>query len=133
MTTQVIETQFVEETKAKNITLWGLQLLAAFMFVGAGYAKLSGAPEMVGLFNAIGIGQWFRYVTGSIEIGSAVLLLFPRLAGVGALILVPTMIGALATHAFIVGGNFVPALFLFVVASVVAYGRKNRTLQLLKR
>jgi len=133
MTTQVIETQFVEEGKAKNIALWALQLSAAFMFLGAGYAKLSGAPEMVGLFNAIGVGQWFRYVTGAIEVSSAVLLLFPSLAGVGALLLVPTMTGALLTHAFIVGGNFVPALALFVAASIIAYGRRNRTLQLLKR
>lgn len=131
MTTQVIGTQVMEESKSKNIALWALQLIATAMFMMAGYAKLSGDPQMVGLFNAIGIGQWFRYLTGSIEVGSALLLLFPALAGVGALILVPTMIGALLTHAFIIGGNFVPALFLLVVASVVAYGRKNRTRQLL--
>lgn len=133
MTTQVIQNQFVEESKAKNITLWGLQLAAAAMFVMAGYAKLSGDPQMVGMFNAIGIGQWFRYVTGSIEVSSALLLLIPSLAGVGALLLVPTMTGALLTHAFVIGGNFGPALVLFAVASIIAYGRRNRTLQLLKR
>jgi putative oxidoreductase len=133
MTTQVMSNQVIEESKAKNIALWALQLVAAGMFIMAGYSKLSGDPQMVGLFNAIGIGQWFRYVTGTIEISSAVLLLFPGLAGVGALLLLPTMAGALLTHAFIVGGNFVPALSLFVVAGIVAYGRRNRTLQLLKR
>ncbi len=133
MTTQTIGTQFVEESKAKNIALWTLQIAAAGMFIMAGYAKLSGDPQMVGMFNAVGIGQWFRYLTGSIEVGSAVLLFIPSLAGVGALLLVPTMIGALLTHAFIIGGNFGPALVLFVVASIVAYGRRSRTLHLLKR
>jgi putative oxidoreductase len=132
MTTQVIGTQ-IEESKAKNITLWGLQIAAAAMFIMAGYSKLSGDPQMVGMFNAIGIGQWFRYLTGAIEVSSAILLLIPALSGVGALLLVPTMAGALMTHAFILGGNFGPALVLFVVASVIAYGRANRTLRLLKR
>jgi putative oxidoreductase len=132
MTTQTMSNQVIEESKAKNIALWALQLAAAGMFFMAGYSKLSGDPQMVGLFNAIGVGQWFRYLTGSIEVGSAALLLIPGLAGVGALLLVPTMAGALLTHALIVGGNFVPALVLFIVASIIAYGRGNRTLRLLK-
>ena len=45
------------------------------------------------MFETIGVGQWFRYVTGAIEFASAVLLLTPRFAGVGALLLVPTMVG----------------------------------------
>jgi putative oxidoreductase len=133
MTTQVIDNRIFEETKGKNITLWVLQAIGAFMFVQAGYMKLSGNPQMVGLFDAIGIGQWFRYLTGGVELGSAVLLLVPSLAGVGALLLVPTMIGALLTHAFIIGGNPAPAVFLLVVSGIVAYGRKNRTRQLLNR
>ena len=57
------------------------------MFVMAGGSKLAGAPTMVQLFDAIGLGQWFRYVTGTIEIGSAILLLIPSLASVGGLLL----------------------------------------------
>jgi putative oxidoreductase len=132
-TTQVIEHPILEETKGKNITLWVLQAAAAFMFIQAGYMKLSGNPQMVGLFDAIGIGQWFRYLTGSIEVSSAVLLLIPSLAGVGALLLLPTMIGAVLTHAFIIGGNPAPAIFLLVVSGIIAYGRRNRTRRLLSR
>ena len=40
-----------------------------------GFFKLSGDPRMVGLFDAIGVGQWFRYVTGSLEVLGAILLL----------------------------------------------------------
>jgi uncharacterized membrane protein len=32
---------------------------------------------MVGLFDAIGIGQWFRYLTGGLEVLGAVALLVP--------------------------------------------------------
>ena len=48
---------------------------------------------MVETFEKVGVGQWFRYVTGAIEIGSAILLLIPRLAPVGAALLVCTMTG----------------------------------------
>ena len=38
------------------------------MFFMAGGNKLAGNPQMVGLFDVIGIGQWFRYVTGALEV-----------------------------------------------------------------
>jgi uncharacterized membrane protein YphA (DoxX/SURF4 family) len=59
---------------------------------------------LVALFDAIGAGQWLRYVTGSIEVVSGLALLVPSLAAFGALLLVPTMVGAVATHLLIVGG-----------------------------
>lgn len=65
------------------------------MFLLAGGSKLAGVPAMVALFDAVGVGQWFRYVTGLIEVSSAVALLVPSLAPFGALALVVTMIGAI--------------------------------------
>ena len=64
------------------VALWLTQIALAAMFLFAGGLKLTGAPELVALFDAIGIGQWFRYVTGSIEVVSAVALLVPCLGGV---------------------------------------------------
>ena len=67
-----------------------------------------------------GSGQWFRYATGLIEVGSALALLTPRFAVFGALAHVATMIGALATHLFIIGGSpVVPAILLLGAAAVV--------------
>ena len=54
--------------KALNIALWTLQVLVALAFVAAGSGKLLGSSEMIALFDAVGIGQWFRYVTGSLEV-----------------------------------------------------------------
>ena len=53
---------------------WVLQILAAAMFLFAGGSKLTGQQAMVDTFGQIGLGQWFRYLTGIIEVGSAVLL-----------------------------------------------------------
>lgn len=111
---------------ALTVGLWILQIGAAGMFLMAGGSKLAGAPEMVGVFDAIGIGQWFRYLTGGIEVAAAVMLLVPRLAFYGAALLVPTMIGAVMTHLFILGGSAMPALALLLVVGTVAWVRRPR-------
>ncbi len=110
-------------SKAKNLALWSLQVLTAAAFLMAGFAKLSGQPMMIEVFEKIGFGQWFRYVTGSIKLVSAMLLLIPRLTPVGAALLVCTMIGAVATHLFIIGGSPVPALVLGCLAAVILWCR----------
>jgi hypothetical protein len=54
------------------VALWLTQIALAAMFLFVGGLKLTGAPDLVALFDAIGLGQWLRYVTGSIEVVSAV-------------------------------------------------------------
>ncbi len=115
-----------------DVALWVLQVGAAAMFFMAGGMKLAGAPEMVAMFEMLG-GQWFRYVTGVIEVGGAVLLLVPRLAGVGALLLAGTMVGAIVTHVAVIGGSFAVPLVLLVVTATIAWARRERTLRLLDR
>ncbi|HSI84449.1 MAG: DoxX family protein [Candidatus Methylacidiphilales bacterium] len=120
------------ESKAKNISLWILQILVALAFVGAGVSKITGQPLMVDTFTQIGVGQWLRYLTGGIEVLAAVFLLIPRLIPVGALLLVSTMIGAVLTHLLVIGGSPVPPLVLLILATIIAWGRKNRLAGLLR-
>jgi len=117
--------------KIINVGLWILQIGAAGMFLMVGFLKLSGDPQMVGLFDAIGLGQWFRYVTGSLEVLGAILLLVPRLSGLGAFLLVGVMLGAVPTHLLVVGGSPLPAIILLIVTGVIAWGRRQRTMNVL--
>jgi putative oxidoreductase len=112
--------------KGKNIALWVLQVLAAAVFVAAGSAKLAGAAPMVALFSAIGVGQWFRYVTGGIEVVSAILLLVPGRAAFGAALLVCTMIGAVLTHLTIVHSSPAIPLLLLIAVAVILWGRRDQ-------
>jgi len=109
--------------KTKNFGLWILQVLVAFAFLGAGFGKLSGQPMLVEMFDKLGLGQWFRYFTGAIELGSAILLLVPRLTFVGAGLLVCTMTGAVAAHLFKLGGSPAPPLVLLALSGVITWGR----------
>ena len=117
--------------KIMNVVLRILQIAAAGMFLMVGFLKLSGNAQQAGLFEAIGLGQWFRYLTGTLEVAGAFLLLIPRTSGLGALILAGVMAGAVMPHLFIVGGSPLMAIILLVVAGVVAWGRRQRTMNLL--
>ena len=78
---------------------------------------------MVGLFEAIGFGQWFRYLTGALELVAAVAVLVPQTARYGALLIAVVMTGAVATHLFILGGSPVMAAALLAGAVIGAWGR----------
>jgi uncharacterized membrane protein YphA (DoxX/SURF4 family) len=109
-----------------RVVLWVGQLALAAAFLVAGGAKLAGAPAMVGMFNALDVGQWFRYVTGAIEVTGAVSLLVPALAPYGAILLAVTMVCAVATHLLIVGGSALPALVLLAASVAIAWARRDR-------
>src|SRR4051794_41897096 len=98
-----LQTVHADRSRIGLIALWAAQLALAGMFLLAGGSKLAGVPAMVGLFDAIGVGQWFRDVTGLIEVGSAVALLVPSLAPFGAMGLVATVARALPTPLFLRG------------------------------
>lgn len=110
--------------KVQKYGLWALKILAAFAFLGAGSMKLTGNADMVAVFDAIGLGQWFRYVTGLIEVGSAILLFVPGLQLIGAGLLAVTMVGAIIAHLAIIGPTAVPAFVLLVIVSIIAYAHR---------
>jgi uncharacterized membrane protein YphA (DoxX/SURF4 family) len=122
----VSQTFPIRRSRTALIALWGLQVGLATLFLFSGGSKLAGAPAMVALFEAIGIGQWFRYVTGLIEVVSAVGLLVPALAPFGALLLASTMVGAIATHRFIVGGSPAFPGVLLLGLFVVVWARREQ-------
>ena len=110
----------------KKYLLIAVRVLVSLAFLAAGGAKLAGVEMMVATFEAIGVGQWFRYVTGVIEVGSAVLLWIPGLQFIGAALLVCTMIGAVAAHLLILGPSPVPALILGVLAAILAWNNRDQ-------
>jgi putative oxidoreductase len=111
--------------KGANIALWVVQGLLAFAFLGAASGKLLGKPEMVALFEAIGVGQWFRYVTGLMELTGAILIVVPRTKFFGAALLSTVMVGAVLTHLVILHNAPTIPVVLLVLAGVVAWARRE--------
>jgi putative oxidoreductase len=109
--------------RALTVTLWVLQALLAFQFAGGGSLKLSGAPVMVDMFDAIGAGQWLRLLVGALEIAGAIGLLIPRIAGLAALGLSGLMVGAIITNLFILHVDPWSAIVPLLMTTLVAWGR----------
>jgi uncharacterized membrane protein YphA (DoxX/SURF4 family) len=87
--------------RAVNVTLWAVQVLLALFFAFAGLNKLGGIQQkVVDAFTEIGCGQWFRHLTGALELAGAIGLLFPRLSGLAALGLTGVMLGSVLAHLF---------------------------------
>ena len=108
-----------ERSRVVTVTAWVLQFLAAAAFLGAGGSKLLGAADMMHLFDTIGAGQWFRYLTGAIEVSSAILLLLPSRAVFGSILLAGTMTGAILTHVVTLHTSPAgPVVLLIVVAAI---------------
>jgi putative oxidoreductase len=113
--------------KGRLITLWILSGLVALSFIAAGGAKLAGVPVMVELFDKVGLGQWFRYFTGILEVIGAIGLLISRCAFYAAILLVIVMVGAIIAHVTVLGGSPAPAFVLLVLSGIIAYLRKPQT------
>jgi len=116
----------LQRGRASLIALWLTQTALALIFLMSGGSKLVGVPAMVSLFDLIGIGQWFRYVTGVIEVTSGIALLVPSAALFGALLLLPTMLGAIVTNVFVVPASPVMPLLLLLAAAAVAWARRHQ-------
>jgi len=115
----------------QNIQKYGLlavKILLTLAFAAAGLAKLAGAEMMVQVFDAIGVGQWFRYATGVIEVGGAVLLWIPGRQLLAAALLFCTMVGAVLAHLLILGPSALPAVVLGILAAITAFGYRQQPL-----
>jgi uncharacterized membrane protein YphA (DoxX/SURF4 family) len=111
--------------RGRLITLWILSGFAALLFIGAGSAKLAGTAVMVDLFAKVGLGQWFRYFTGLLEVGAGIGLLLSRFAFYAAVLLAVVMAGAFIAHVTVLGSSPAAPLVLFVLTGVIAYLRKS--------
>ncbi len=115
-------------SKVGNIVVWILQIVLALTFVKNGWALFG--DDFVKKFDDIGFGQWFRYLTGVLEIATAIGLLIPRVCGIAALGLAGIMGGAALTELFLVtNGGFddalMPIIFMVWALVIAAYRREQ--------
>jgi putative oxidoreductase len=78
-----------------------LQIVLGLGFLVFGASKL-GSKQMVDEFKRYGLPQWFRMVTGLLEIGGAALIIAGiwnhMLAAIAGILLAIIMAGAIVTH-----------------------------------
>lgn len=98
-----------------------LEIVTAFVFLGAGSAKLLGFPFMVAVFDALGAGQWFRFAVAVVEICGALALLSSSFVGFAAIALLPMMLGAAITEIAFLRRPPVAAILCAMALAVIAW------------
>ena len=107
------------------IARWVPRIAVSLAFLGLGPQKFSD-PFWIKLFQHLGFGDWLRYLTGTMQIAGAIMLLIPRTALPGAIVLSITMVGAMLAWIFFLGS---PASALFpaiLLAILIAIGMNAR-------
>ena len=109
-----------------NIIGWILAAVLALVFALAGGVKLIGAPGMVAEFAQIGIGQWFRFVTGLVEVSGAIGLLIPKFRFWAALQIAAVMVGATGVNLWVLHVRPLAGLtaILMALALILAWLRR---------
>ncbi|MCW5922445.1 MAG: DoxX family protein [Saprospiraceae bacterium] len=82
----------------KNILVWPLRLLVAGILLQTLFFKFTGAPESVWIFQTLGMEPWGRVGSGVVELVASALILWPRTTGLGAVVALGVMSGAILSH-----------------------------------
>lgn len=110
----------------RNVIGWILAVFLVILFALVGSLKLIGAPAAVKEFEQIGFGQWFRFLTGTLEVTGAVGLLIPRFRFWAALLIASIMVGATLINIWVLHVNGLARVtaVLMAVALVVGWLRR---------
>jgi putative oxidoreductase len=115
-------------SRSKVIGFWLLKILFGLAFIGAGSAKLYGPPAMVAEFDAVGLGQWFRFFTAALETVGAILLLMPKTTGFGALLLAAVCGGAFFAQLFALHGDVIHTIVMAIILLAIAWTQRDQML-----
>jgi putative oxidoreductase len=109
---------------------WILRGAIALVFILFGAEKFSSSPESpwVKLFQQIGVGQWFRYFTGMVEVLGGVLVFIPWTVTAGLALLASTMAAAALILVFVIGrpADSIVSAGLFIGLAAFWWSRRTR-------
>ena len=112
---------------AREVVLWIIAVFLAYVFVRQGWSKFFSDSGWARAFRAWHYPNWFRVAVGVIEIAGGVLVLIPRCARIGAIMIALIMIGGMATHIYWGHPRQVTNEILpLVLAAITAIGRWRR-------
>jgi putative oxidoreductase len=113
-------------SRSKTIILWILRILIAALFLFAAFMKLTGQPTMIEEFNTIGLGQWFRYLTGLLEVAGGIAILVPPVSVFGAILLLAVDAGAFVAQVAILHADWIHTIVIGAVLATVIYLQRHQ-------
>ncbi|KQI72432.1 hypothetical protein AN191_09245 [Loktanella sp. 5RATIMAR09] len=114
----------------RPLTILRAALTLAFLYFGL--RKLGSFSTDVAIYEAIGFGQFPRYITGSVEVIGAGLLWWRGWEGIAGLMLLGTMIIGLSALLIWVGPPYWHMLMLILGTGTVAVHYRNQVIALIR-
>jgi uncharacterized membrane protein YphA (DoxX/SURF4 family) len=124
----------------KNKILFVLCLLFGLMFINAGLNKFFNympvPPDMpeatMKMFIAISSIPWILPLVGFIEVVGGVLIIFKRTRALGAIMILPIMVGIMLTHLTVAPEGLPMALVLFAILVWVIVENREKYLPMVR-
>ena len=110
----------------KGMGLWVLRIVVAGLFLFAGFMKLTGQPTMVEEFEIVGLGQWFRYATGVLEVIGAVMVLVPKVSALGGCLLLLVDVGAFVAQVTVLHKDWIHTIVIGMVIGLLIYLQRRQ-------
>lgn len=120
----------VSQARARfSLGIWLIRAAVAFVFISSGLEKfgIGQGQEWVRIFAKIGLGVWFRYFTGALEVAGGLLLMIPFTAKAGAGLLILCMAGAVVCHVFVLGDPLSSIINVGLIVAILAAARQPRS------
>ncbi|RYY57395.1 MAG: DoxX family membrane protein [Chitinophagaceae bacterium] len=125
----------------KKIILFIVSLLFGLMFINAGLNKFFNympppkeMPEkMLSLFTAFMSIPWLMPLVGAVEILGGLLFIFPKTRALGAIVILPILVGILFTHALHAPEGLPIAVALLLIEIWVLVENRHKYLPMLTK
>ncbi|HZH64419.1 MAG TPA: DoxX family protein [Flavisolibacter sp.] len=129
------------DTTKQVIVFLALRVIAAVILLQTLFFKFTASEELVYIFSTPGLEPRGRMASGIVELIAAILILYPRTTGIGALLGIGVMTGALFFHLTKLGievkGDagqlFIYALIVLIACTLLVLKYRNELLALLLR
>jgi len=116
-----------------EILLWLATLFLVWVFARQGWSKFSDDSGWARAFRHWHYPDWFRVAVGVTEVLAAALLLWPRTATAGGVLIAAVMLGGMGTHVYDgKPAQMTSEILPLVLATLVAIGRR-KSLVLVRR
>ena len=124
----------------KNKILLVLCILFGLMMINAGLDKLfhympmpkDMSEKLLKVFNAFTEIGWLMPLVGIVEIVGGVLFMIPKTRAIGAILILPVMVGILLTNTVTDTSGFPIALVFLFINLWVLFENRNKYLKLLE-
>jgi putative oxidoreductase len=113
-------------SRLRKIGLWALRIVVAGLFLFAGFMKLTGQPMMVQEFETVGLGQWFRYATGLLEVIGAIMVLTPTVSALGGCLLLLVDVGAFVAQVAVIHVDWIHTIAVGIVIGLLIYLQRQQ-------